>query len=731
MRLHRYNSFNESRVGYNYTSINENLDQAKKLLRDTYKFNKVLLDNTDQYQSDDTGLIIFNKEMDPIMLNDIPEELKSKVNSQLRAVKIPQEENTKLERGDIIKAVREMLGDKLGYAYLFTYLLIIEHIPIDQLKDLFSKLLEYKDLLGLKGIVDDQPLLRRPINNYIDRSINNNFENLIDDLDKINVYRATKRVIQELTPVLKNDFDKQPPVIKKQFEDIALALFNLGGGQQNKEEHERLWKLFFGELKVLPEDVTIRGVDYKKGDRVYSGQMVKYDNIREFLRAAQGYIKNSDNVNSLSFLEKVQEVNDKYGKYGADVSFNSDGIVILEIKSFQANKALNSHTRHCIKDYEGSWNSYVGAETNYNKQYYIYDFNIPSYDVKSVIGITIGPEQRVTACHAKDDSTISPSGFKDILRKMEKEYGISDDLWSYFKPMSQREIEEKRRRVLANREIVKKGLSLSEVKKILVEDGADVNIGNGQALDNAISEADPKKVKYLLDFGASPNLRTRSDASINKIGNITDDDVNPEKSKIAFEILKYMIRAGAELTPQVFKGILGDPDAVKFCLENGLDPNFEDNLAIRLAIKRGLYEVLNHLIQHGAKLGSNGVELAWAYNSKNRKVIDYIINNCKLEKFERSMQFVGHSPKLEPNEIVNALKEMQSLLDEGKFTVSDSGYVIRDTNGVVNRRATLKQVEERYGNLYNLYIEHNKDKLKLGLKKSGMSDSQIEEFLKY
>ena len=46
------------------------------------------------------------------------------------------------------------------------------------------------------------------------------------------------------------------------------------------------------------------------------------------------------------------------------------------------------------------------------------------------------------------------------------------DLWSYFKPLSDKEVEEKRRRVVANREIVKKSLTLEQIKKFLVEDGA-------------------------------------------------------------------------------------------------------------------------------------------------------------------------------------------------------------------------------------------------------------------
>ena len=157
MKLLKYSNFS------NEFRLNENLDQAKKLLRDTYKMNKAVLSVDPKLELDPSGLFIFNAEGDPFNFNELPEETKNAAKQKFREIKVTPEENSKVERGQIIKAVRDIIGDKLGYAYLFTYLLLVERIPIDDLKDLLAKLIEYKDLLTIKNPVDDKPLLRRPI----------------------------------------------------------------------------------------------------------------------------------------------------------------------------------------------------------------------------------------------------------------------------------------------------------------------------------------------------------------------------------------------------------------------------------------------------------------------------------------------------------------------------------------------------------------------------------------
>ena len=39
--------------------------------------------------------------------------------------------------------------------------------------------------------------------------------------------------------------------------------------------------------------------------------------------------------------------------------FDDKGILILDVKSYQANVILNKHTSHCIVSSESQWNNYV------------------------------------------------------------------------------------------------------------------------------------------------------------------------------------------------------------------------------------------------------------------------------------------------------------------------------------------------------------------------------------
>lgn len=695
MKLFKYSKFT------NEFKINENLDQAKKLLRDTYKTNKLALSIDKSIQSDPSGLFLFNKEGDNLSYKDLGTETIDKIKAAYRDFKITPEENSRVERGEVMKMIRDLIGDKLGYAYLFTYFLVVEKVSVDDLKLILSKLIEFKDLLNAKNPVDGKPLLRRPIANYIDTNVSNNSENLIDDLENINLYKSTKKLYNEMTPELKKDYETQPPVIKKQVDDLSLAFSKLGmeDGKLDKVKQEKLWRLFFGEIKILQDDVTIRGKEYKKGDKVYSGQMVRFKTIREFVKAAQNFLKNIDNTETVKFYEAIEKCNEKYPTSGVKVCFDEQNLLILEIKSFQANQMMNSHTRHCIKDTLGSWDSYVGGETVFNKQYYIYNFNLPSYDNKSVIGITIEPGQRIRACHLKDDSGFS-SAFKDLLKAWEKQYGVSG-LWECFQPMTDAEISEKRRRIIANREVIKPNLSLSQIKKFLLDDGADVNAGRGAPIDNAIEEGNVDKVKFLLDYGASLFIRTKQENSVNKIAKIED-------STVAFEILKLVLQYGGELTPVVFRPLSNDEDAVRFCLDNGLKPDFTDNLPFRMALKNGKLGILKLLVERGAKLDTERMlPICWAFEYGSDDIKNYLVFDQKYNfNFDMVLAWIGHSHRLTNEKKIEILSEIQKMIDDGSVTVRKTGYRMRK-DGVLKRDATVEEVIETYGSLMNWIIKMN------------------------
>jgi hypothetical protein len=469
-------------------------------------------------------------------------------------------------------------------------------------------------------------------------------------------------------------------------------------GRVNDEVQQKLWKLFFGEIKVLQNEMTIRGKQYKAGDKIYSGQMYRYTNIREFIVSAQNYIKGANNTEKIKFYEQIESCITKFGDYGVKVMFDEGDIVILEILSFQANQTMNSHTRHCIKDSLSQWNSYVGGEDKNTKQYYIYNFNLPPYDTTSVIGVTIGPGQRVTACHKKDDGEYS-SQFKSTLKSWEKQYKIDSDLWEYFPAMSDSDIEKKRRRVLANREVVKSGLAIEELKKILTEDGADVNSGQGAPLYNAISESDVDKVKFLLEFGASPNVRPRQEAIINRV----DDLKDPEK---AFEIVKLLIKYGSELTRTAFKKMMYNVESVKFCLENGLDPNFDNGAAIRLAIRKGYEDVLDELLKAGGRLSTSDKQsLAFAFEGGSKKITDFVLKNSTPDIITESILWMGHSPKLPKEERLKIIRYLCDKVESGEASLKKDGYVEITKDGTPTRkRISYDDILKSHGSFYDYVI---------------------------
>ena len=199
---------------------------------------------------------------------------------------------------------------------------------------------------------------------------------------------------------------------------------------------------------------------------------------------------------------------------------------------------------------------------------------------------------------------------------------------------------------------------------------------------------------------------------------ITADDYNSVRVNVSDEFIAMA------------KGMLGDYDAVQFCLDNGLDPNFEDSIGVRLSVKKGLYNILKLLIEKGASMSKRGLDIAWAYESGNKEVVNFLIETGNTVGFERSMDWIGHSPKMNANQIIQTLKEMQKMIDDGRVKPAQEGYRI-NIPGDNRKKGTYDDVIEKFGNLYNWVLSINGDRLKEELKKMRMSDSEIKELMKY
>jgi hypothetical protein len=660
MKLFKYRQF------LGETPLNENLDKAKRFLKDTYLLTSAAKNLG--FVEGELKAQLDNKEKRVITLGDFTPEQQAEIKLKLRELRLKDEEVRNIERNPDFLKIRELLGQKyIGWTYPFTYFYFAEMVSMEELftstetvtsegkevkvpNNIFSKLIDYS------GLLDKLP--KKFDANFIDPNIPNNAEVLIDGLDSLEDYRKIKKVIDKLTPVLKKDYTDSPEVIKGQFAEVSRGFDQLGGKDEVKKE--KLWKSFFGEIRTIESDQVIHGKSYKKGDKRYFGPLSRYKNIREFIKAAQNYLKSSENETILAFYDKINTCNEKYGTQGADTVYEENGILIIEVKSFQANQFLNGHTRHCIKDYSSQWENYVASHNN--KQYYIYNFNIPQYDNYSTIGITIQPGQSIRACHAKDDANIT-SSIKGILKKFESEYDIKDDIFAQLKPMTDEEIKKRERAKIAEREIIKKGLSIDQIKQYVKEDGANINKDNCVALLHAVEENNYEKSKVILELGGSPNLRSKADAIINKA-----QDLN---------MIKLLVSNGSELTGEVFNNICNELEAVEYCLKQGLDPNFDNSLPIRRCCKggwkskddigEGYYEVFLLLIKYGAKLSDEGgrnMAIKWAAEYGRLNFIDYMLEKGVKSGFKAALSWLKHSRKIPDDKKAITISYLEDKIKE-------------------------------------------------------------------
>jgi len=468
----------------------------------------------------------------------------------------PEEARRAENNADFLK-IKDMLRDNPGYTYTFTKFFFDEKVAIDELKQAYDKLKEYRQSINQLSMTIDKYGDVVPTN----EDPRKGFEILLDDIANIELSRVVKKFVNQLPSDLKREYQNAPVIQKEKIGGIAKAFDEFGkepDGSLDAAKNKELQDLFFNKIR-------------------------RYKNIVDVINAANSYIKAANNSSTSKFLQAIQKVNVKYGHMnGAEIVYDENGILILEVRSFQANKELNSNTSHCIASSSGQWDNYVSGDTNYNKQYYIYNFNLPPSDNNSVIGITIQPGYGIRACHNKPDHGIS-SSIKSILKDWEKKYSIKEDLFQLLAPMTDEEVEAKKKRVIANKEVVKSGLSLEKVKQYL-EEGADPNAQQGKPLNNSVQEDNFEKTKFLLEQGAIPN-----------IGNAIKYAKN-------LDMIKLLVDYGSSISNDIFISIVNDYDAVEYVLKAGVDPNFEKGLPLRNAAKLGRTDIMELLIKYGAQI---------------------------------------------------------------------------------------------------------------------------------
>lgn len=631
MKLSKYNKFIKENKSFNdLEALNENLDRARKLLKERETIKQAaqelgLLTDDLKYKMDEG-------EIRTLKLNDFEEKDRKDLIYKMKGIKIKGEELKRLEQDKSFQKLKKMLSQNMGYMYNFTYMHFVEKIPINELEVLFNDIIEYKNLLPKLNKMEK--VGRNFDANFIDTSIPNekeqrtNAEIISDGIKELEDYKRVKKILDQLPKKMRRQYDTAPKLVKDELSEVARGFEQLSDEktESGMSVRERVWRNFFGEMVEDTHEFTEDGEPNPTyGKMVFSSRIKKYENevnpLRSLVMGAKKHLEASASVSEEYDERKkiINEVSKKFGKMGVDVVFDENGIIIVNVNSYAANHILNAHAGdHCIVYSQSYWDSYIGE---YNKQYYLYNTNISKIERLSTIGVTIQPDKNIKhdACQDVQNNSVRDR-FNSILKSWEEDYNINEDLFSLLKPMSEEEVEKRKRAKLADREIIKKGLSIDQIRQYVTEDGADINKNNAIALINATEEGDYEKIKLCLELGASPNLTTGNNAAISKAKD--------------FDTIKLLVSYGAELTSEVLQNVINDTDALKYCLDAGLNINMGKSRPIRVAIK-GSYknesepgEAYNEAIQ--LILNQSNISIGEFTNTGNT-VVNWAIEYGRLE----------------------------------------------------------------------------------------------------
>ena len=664
-------------------SINENLDKAKKYMKDRYVLSTAanqlnLVDDETKYDMAEGN----KRSLTPLDFSNLDADKKRDLVTTMRDIAVSDEQLRALVSTEDFMSVRELTvevenpdgtkksyqldRDNIGWLSNFVYFYYYENSSMEDLKNIYTKLIQNKDILSNLEIVSNgKPVKKAFDTNFINMKDPNNAELLIDGLNKLENLRLYKRMEADFPPHLKRDLKDSPQIIKDNFLEVAMAFEMLGGG--DKAKHDELYKGFFG--RMLMDD---REGSKTKGQVVFRSPIARYKNIRDFIEKALAYAKATGNDGFNNFYQLFQECAMKFGAMGAEEVFNENGIFVIEVKSYGANRILNAHTSHCIKDSLSQWETYVNKDRDYrqvdeNKQYYVYNFNIMQSNPLFTIGITIEPsadQNHIRAAHNKIDGNIANKvisllkdwgteyDIENDAKQKAKELGASEEevskyggLFSLLRPQSSEDIEKRRKARQANIEIVKKGLTSEQIKQYVTVDGADINRDACKALHWAVQEDDLEKAELIISLGGSPNLKAPKDGIIN--------------DAVSLDMIKLLVANGSDITPLVYDNICHDLAAVEFCLKNGVDPSFEDSLPVRRSCKgswkspedigESYIDSIKMLLEYGASLTDKRgryMIIRWAIEYGRTDVIDYVIENGGTMGFVSAYTWLGHSRKL-------------------------------------------------------------------------------------
>lgn len=660
----KYNVFRNN-TKKDIISINENLNRAKKLMRETTLIEKIAKEL--DFIDDEMNYEIEQGIIKTLTLNNFSTQQANEIKKRMSKEKLSKKEIEYSEKNVAFAEIRKILGQNLGYMYTFTYMHFVENNSLDNIKEMFEDVMRFKNLLNKFPKLEE--VGKKFDANFIDTSLpnqkesRNNSEILVDGLTVLKNYQKVKKILDELPKSIRKQYDDSPKEVKDGLLELANAFDNVP-----KSFEQRIWKNFFGEVSIDNNELLQNGdPNPNYGKERYMSRLYKYtklpkgEALPKIIEEGKKYVNSStpdtnDYDDRIGFIKKAQK---KFGNMGATILYDENGVIIIEVYSYVANNFLNEHTSHCIQYNESHWNSYVG---DINKQYYYYDTNVSKSENLSTIGITIQPDGtfKSDACQNTPNHYVGDKIYK-IFENWEKKYDLSVKLKSYLKPISKDELTHQQVIKTANINISKENISIDKLKEY-VNDGANINNSNGKALLNSLKENNLEKIKFSLENGASPNINKEIYSFIGV------DNKN---------ILLLLLENGLEINTTLINKISTEIDILKEIFRKKYHTNSDlFNLLTQIINNNNLNfdNIDDNIINEYLEIYSHILDIIFTdkkYKNKIKSNIDLVMFSIAQSNHYQLIDFIVNKGyyKLIPYEVIDESFEFMTMM--GTFDRDD------------------------------------------------------------
>lgn len=140
-------------------------------------------------------------------------------------------------------------------------------------------------------------------------------------------------------------------------------------------------------------------------------KIARYDNYKRFKEDLKSFLNKTDDIETI--LKDIENQDNAY------LVYNKNNIIIAEIYKYEASCELGSKA-WCISTGKGSWDMYVSG---LEKQYFVWNLNLPKSSNDSQLGATIREDGTVRTAHYKNDNKAS-------LRNYTEKYNIPIELFT-------------------------------------------------------------------------------------------------------------------------------------------------------------------------------------------------------------------------------------------------------------------------------------------------------------